>query len=73
MRRLATNSSLLVEDIRRIKQSSFPLIQPSFVKLTQLAQFDKISNACQWHETSDCLRHTWYRKLSGLSGRASDL
>ena len=25
--------------------STFPLIQPSFVKLTQLAQFDKISHA----------------------------
>ena len=23
--------------------------------------------------TGDCLRHKWYRKLSGLSGRASDL
>ena len=28
-------------------QSSFPLIQPFVVKLTQLAQFDKTSDACQ--------------------------
>ena len=28
--------------------SSFPLIQPSFVKLTQLAQFDKTSHAWQF-------------------------
>ena len=31
-------------------QSSFPLIQPSFVKFTQLAQFAKTSNAWQYME-----------------------
>ena len=29
------------------EQSSFSLIQPPVVKLTQLAQFDKISHACE--------------------------
>ena len=32
----------------QLSQSSFPLIQPSFVKLTQLAEYDKTSHACQW-------------------------
>ena len=54
-------------------QSSFPLIQPSFVNSTQFAQFEKKNQSClAVHGTGDCSRHKWYRNLFGLSGRASD-
>ena len=45
--------------IRSNKHSSFSLIQPFVVKLTQLAQFDKTSDICQ------CM------KLVNVSGTAS--
>ena len=36
------------ETVYSVSQSSFPLIQPFVVKLTQFAQFDKTSDACQY-------------------------
>ena len=51
---------------------SFPLIQPVFVKLTKLAQFDKTSHAWQYMELV-IVWSTNGTENSGLSGRASDL
>ena len=53
-----------------LTQFSFPLIECSFVKLTQLVQFDKNQSCLAIHGTGDCVRLMWHRKLSGLSGRA---
>ena len=41
---------LAVDKVLISQQSSFPLIQLSYVKFTKLAQFDKTSDACQWME-----------------------
>ena len=41
------------------KQWSFPLIQSSFVRLTQLAQFDENQSCMEIHASGDCLRHRW--------------
>ena len=49
------------------------------LNLAYFCKIDSISSIWQnqWHtvihRTGDCLRHRWYRKLSGLSWRASDL
>ena len=53
--------------------SSFPLIQPSFVKLSQLAQFVKTSHAWLCMELVIVWGTSAYRKLSGPSGRASNI